>query len=132
MFGAVADGLIWMTLGRKAAQAAKAAGDSDEVALAKGLEASKVAMKEVDAKHAKNVKAESARWSEAHQSETEELLELERSLMEREEVFKASKVPDNDPEYVALKETLAEVRLNQAELDERIVNGYDPDDAKSY
>jgi hypothetical protein len=95
MFGAVADGLMWMTFGRNAAQAAKAA-------------------------------------SEAHQSETEELLELERSLMEREEVFKASKVPDNDPEYVALKETLDDVRLNQAELDERIVNGYDPDDAKSY
>jgi hypothetical protein len=132
MFGAVADGLMWMTFGRNATQAAKVAGDSDEVALAKGLEASKTAMKEVDAKHAKNVKAESARWSEAHQAETEELLELERSLMEREEVFKASKVPDNDPEYVALKETLDDVRLNQAELDERIVNGYDPDDARSY
>ncbi len=132
MFGAVADGLMWMAVGRNATQAAKAAGDSDEVALAKGLEASKTAMKEVDAKHAKNVEAEAARWSEAHQSETEELLDLERSLMEREEVFKASKVPDTDPEYVALKETLAEVRLNQAELDERIVNGYDPDDAKSY
>lgn len=132
MFGAVADGLIWMTVGRNAAQVAKAAGDSDEVALAKGLKASNAAMKEVDAKHAKNVKAESARWSEAHQAETEELLELERSLMEREEVFKASKVPDTDPEYVALKETLDDVRLNQAELDERIVNGYDPDDARSY
>jgi hypothetical protein len=132
VFGAVADGLMWMAVGRNVTQAAKAAGDSDEVALAKGLEAGKTAMKEIDTKRAKDVKAESARWSEAHQSETEELLTLERSLMEREEVFKAAKAPDTDPEYVALKETLAEVRLNQAELDERIVNGYDPDDAKSY
>lgn len=130
-FNAVTDGFLWMVHGRKVAQAALKAGDSEPVALAKGLEASQQAMKVADAENTKNVAQEASRWGDVHQAELEDLLNTERKFMDQEAAFKAANMPETDPQYVALQETLADVRKAQAELDERIVNGYNPDDAKT-
>lgn len=132
VFNAVSDGLVWITFGRKAAQAALKAGATKEEALVTGLTASQSAMKAADKAHTANVAKEATRWGEAHQAEIEDLLNTERRLMDQEAAYKAANLPETDPQYVAVRETLDDVRKSQAELDERIVNGYDPNDAKSY
>jgi hypothetical protein len=132
VFGAIADGAIGMLFGRKAAQAAIKAGEPEATALAKGLKATQQALKKADTENIKNIEKESIRWGKAHQAELEDLLNVERNLMDQEAALKAANVPETDPQYLALKETLEDARLAQAELDERIANGYYPDDAKSF
>jgi hypothetical protein len=132
VFSSIADGVGWTIFGRKAAQAALKAGDPEPVALAKGLEASQQAMKQADDIHAKSVEQESARWAEVHQEELEELLNVERNLLDQEQALRAANVEETDPQFIALRETMDDVRLAQAELDERIANGYYPDDAKAF
>jgi hypothetical protein len=131
VFNAVSDGLVWMMFGRKAAQTALKAGASKEEALVQGLTASETAMKAVDKAHKADVAKEATRWNDVHQLELEDLLNTERRLLDQEAAYKAANLSETDPQYVAVREALTDVRLSQAELDERIVNGYDPGDAKS-
>lgn len=132
VFSAIADGVGWAIFGRKAAQAALKAGEPEPVALAKGLKASQQAMQQADKVQAKSIEQESARWAEVHQEELEELLNVERNLLAQEEALRVANVQETDPQFIALKETMDDVRLAQAELDERIANGYYPDDAKAF
>ena len=131
VFNSVGDGLAWMVFGRKAAQAALKAGASKEEALVTGLTASQAAMKAADKTYSADVAKEATRWGDVHQLELEDLLNTERRLIDQEAAYKAVNLPETDPQYIAVREALTDVRLSQAELDERIVNGYDPSDAKS-
>lgn len=128
--GAVADGLIWMMWGRKAAQRYLKANPkaTKEEALEVGLNQASTKMKEVDANNTKAVKEEGARWEEIHSEELEELLNVEREMMDKVEAFKAANISETDPAFKAVQETLDDVRLNLAELDEAIARGYNPDD----
>ena len=130
VFNAITDGFGWMVHGRKVAQAALKAGEPETVALAKGLEASQQAMKAADKANVKDIQKEATRWGEVHQAELEDIDNTVRNLSDQEAAMKAAKVPENDPQYIALKETLDDARKAQAELDERIANGYYPDDAE--
>ena len=129
-FGAVIDGAGWLLFGRKAAQAALKAGKSESEAMADGLKASEQAMKQMDADNVKAVEAESMRWGEVHQEEMNQLLDLERRYLDQEAAFKEAGIDETDPKFRALQETLGDVRVSMAELDEAIARGYDPDDAK--
>lgn len=131
VFNSVSDGFVWMMFGRKAAQAALKAGATKEEALAQGLTASNTAMKAADKAYASDVTKEATRWGNVHQLEIEELSKMEGRLISQEEAYRVAKMADDDPQMVAVREALTDVRLSQAELDERIVNGYDPGDAKS-
>jgi hypothetical protein len=130
VFNSIVDGFGWMIYGRKVAQAALKAGATKEQALAQGLEAGNQAMKEADKANTKNIAKEADRHGEANQLELEDLLNVERNLMDQEKALKAAGVPDDAPQAVALKETLADARKALAETDERIVNGYYPNDAE--
>ena len=132
VFNSITDGLGWMIFGRKAAQAALKAGATKEQALAQGLEAGNKAMKEADKANTKNIAKEADRHGEANQLELEELLDVERNLMDQEAALKAAGVPDDAPQAVALKETLDDARKALAETDERIANGYYPNDAERF
>jgi hypothetical protein len=132
VFGSTVDGLGWLMFGRKTAQAALKAGDPETVAVAKGLEASQQAMKMADKANVKDIQKEAVRWGDVHAAELEDLLNTERKLMDQEAALKASGIPDDAPQAVALKETLADARQAQAELDERIANGYNPNDAERF
>lgn len=130
VFNAITDGFGWMIHGRKVAQAALKDGEPEATALAKGLEASQQAMKAADKANAKDIEKEAARWGEVHQAELEDLDNTVRNLSDQEAAMKAANVSETDPQYVALKETLDDAKKTQAELDERIANGYYPDDAE--
>jgi hypothetical protein len=130
VFNSIADGFGWMIFGRKAAQAALKAGATPEQALAQGLEVGNQAMKEADKANTKNIAKEADRHGEANQLELEDLLDVERNLMDQEAALKAAGVPDDAPQAVALKETLDDARKALAETDERIANGYYPNDAE--
>jgi len=132
VFNSVSDGLVWMMFGRKAAQAALKAGATKEEALVQGLTASNTAMKAADKAYSSDVTKEATRWGEVHQLEIEELSKMESRLISQEEAYRAANLSDTDPQVIAVREALSDVRMNQAELDERIVNGYDPGDAKSH
>jgi hypothetical protein len=132
VFGSIVDGFGWMIFGRKAAQAALKAGATPEQALAQGLEAGNQAMKAADKADTKNIAREADLHGEANQLELEELLDVERNLMDQEAALKAAGVPDDAPQAVALKETLEDARKALAETDERIANGYYPNDAERF
>jgi len=131
VFGAVADGLGWMLVGRKAAQKALKAGKSEPEALAEGLKAGEEARKQVDAEHAKNLSKEADRWEDIHQDELEQLLKTQQQLGAKEESLKAAGIPDTDPEYRAVKELQEDVQQALNETDEAIAKGYYPDDART-
>jgi hypothetical protein len=130
VFGAIADGATFMLFGRKAAQAALKAGATPEEALKKGLSAAESTAKETDKAHKKAVEVESNRWGEAHQTELEELTDLELKYGQQLDAMRASGIDESDPKFVALNQTKELVTRNITELDEAISRGYDPDDAR--
>lgn len=130
VFGAVADGAMFMLFGRKAAQAALKAGATQEEALEQGLKAVETKAKEVETSHTKAVEAEAERWGQAHQSELEELTDLEVKYGQQLDAMRATGIDEADPRFVALNDTKNLVTRNIEELDEAISRGYDPDDAR--
>jgi hypothetical protein len=82
--GAVGDGLMAMLFGRRAAQAAKKAGDSPDVAAAKGVKAMDESLKEADKVNAKNVTKESQEWNKVHNARFDELQER-RAVLDEEQ-----------------------------------------------
>lgn len=130
VFSAVADGLVFMTFGRRAAQKALKEGATPEEAVQQGLKASEAKAKEVEAEHVKAVEVETQRWGDAHQTELEELTDLEVQYGQQLDAMRAAGVPETDPKYVALSQTKDIVTRNIEELDESISRGYYPDDAR--
>ena len=126
----VADSLLWLMWGRKAAQKAIKAGASKEEGLKVGIEEMGKKMKEVDANHTKFIAKEGELWDEANTIELTELLNTEQSLLTKIQGLEELKLPDKDPRLQAARETLQDVRLHMAEVDGRIARGYDPDDIK--
>lgn len=128
--GSIADGLLWMMWGRKAAQRVLKNGGTKEEALATGLEQGQQKMREIDANHAKYIQKEGEQWDEINTEQLSDLLETERTIQERLDGLTAAGVDEANPQYKAALETLNDVRLNIAEVDEAIARGYDPDDLK--
>lgn len=130
VIGTVADGLLWLVWGRKAAQRALKAGASKEEALQVGITEMGKKMKEVDSNHVKLIAKEGELWDEVNTAELGELLDVEQQMMAKVKALEDLKLPDSDPKLQAARETLEDVRLNIAEVDGRIARGYDPDDSK--
>ena len=137
--GAVGDGLIAMLFGRRAAQAAKEAGDSPDVAAAKGVKAMDESLKEADKANAKNVAAEAKQWSEVHKARFDDLQEQKARLDEEEAQILANKgypdpfdVDDADPEIAAINAKRANIEAEELELEERAYLPYEPDNVRDY
>lgn len=128
--GAAADALLWLMWGRKAGQAVINAGGTREEALDAGVKAAKEKMDEVEKYNTKAIAKEGELFDEANADELMELLENERIYMERIEALKGANISDMDPQIRATQETLEDIRKNIAEVDERIANGYNPDDLR--
>lgn len=125
--GAAADSLIFLAMGRKAAQAAKKAGKSDEQALAEGIKAADEAKTQLDKDNVKNINAEGIRWSETQQKEMDKLLTREQELTAQEAQMREAGIEDSDPNLQKVLQDLNDIRLSQAQLDNEIIRGYDPD-----
>ena len=130
VFSAVADGLVFMAFGRRAAQKALKEGATPEQAVEQGLKATEAKAKEVETEHKKAVEKETERWGEAHQTELEELTDLEVQYGQQLDAMRAAGVSETDPKFVALSQTKDIVTRNIEELDESISRGYYPDDAR--
>ena len=130
IIGKAADALLWMMWGRKAGQAVIKAGGSKEEALEKGLKAAKEKMDEVEAYDTKAIAKEGELFDEANADELMQLLENERVYMDRIEALKGAKISDVDPQIRAAEETLQDIRKHIAEVDEKIANGYNPNDLR--
>ena len=130
VFSAVSDGLLFLMFGRKAAQAAKKAGKSDEEALAEGLKAADTKAKEIETEHTKAVEVESQRWGEAHQLEIQETMDLQNRYSAQLDELDAAGVPPTDPQYVAVNKAFDTANQKFQELDEAISRGYEPDNAR--
>lgn len=132
VFGAVADGLVFMAFGRRAAQKALKEGATPEQAIEQGLKATEAKAKEVEAINKASVEKETQRWGDAHQTELEELTDLELKYGQQLDAMRAAGVPETDPKFVALNQTKETVTRNIQELDESISRGYYPNDARDY
>ena len=130
VFSAVADGLVFMAVGRRAAQKALKEGATKDEAIQQGLQATEAKAKEVEAEHVKAVEKETERWGDAHQTELEELTDLEVNYGQQLDAMRAAGIPETDPKYIALSQTKDIVTRNIEELDESISRGYYPDDAR--
>ncbi len=128
--GSVADGLLWMMWGRKAYLAARKTGATKEDGLATALEETQKKMQEIDANHSKYIEKEGEAWTDVRRDELSDLLETEQKITEQLDALRASGIDEADPKFKAAQETLNDVRLHMAEVDEAIVRGYDPDDLK--
>jgi len=132
VFGAVADGLVFMAFGRRAAQKALKEGATPEQAIEQGLKATEAKAKEVEAINKASVEKEAQRWGDAHQTELEELTDLELKYGQQLDAMRAAGVSETDPKFVALSQTKDTVTRNIEELDEAISRGYYPNDARDY
>ena len=125
--GAAADSLIFLTVGRNAAQRALKAGKTKDQAIAEGVKAADEAKTQLDKDSVKNTRAEGFRWSETQQLETENLLNKEQGLVDQELQMREAGIAEDDPNLQKVLDDLAEVRLSQAQLDQEIIRGYDPE-----
>ena len=130
VIGTAADSLLWLMWGRKAGQAVINAGGTKEEALQKGVQAAKEKMAEVDSYNTKAIAKEGELFDENNADQLMQLLEQERSLTERIEALRASGISEVDPKLAAMRQTLEDVRKHTAEIDEKIANGYNPDDVR--
>ena len=126
--GAAADSLIFLAMGRKAAQAALKAGRSKNDALTEGIKAADEAKTRIDKDNVKNINAEGRQWSETQQLEMDNLLKREQQLTQQEAEMRQAGIADDDPNLKKVLQDLEDVRLNQAQLDNEIIRGYNPDD----
>lgn len=130
--GAVGDGLMAMLIGRRAAQAAKEAGDSPDVAAAKGVKAMDEALKEADNVNAKNVAKEAQEWNKVHKARFDELQERKAVLDEEQAQLLARGADETDPAVVELNSRKADLEAEELELEERAYLPYEPDNVRNY
>ena len=128
--GAAADSLLWLMWGRKAAQKALSEGATQEEALAVGLKETDAKMKEVDKNDTKFKLEEQARFDEYNSEELQELLGVRQRMEAQMAAYRASGITESDPKFQSLMESLDDVNLNIAEVDEKLMRGYDPNDIK--
>lgn len=130
--GAVVDGLGAMLLGRKAAQAAQAAGDDPDVAAAKGVKAMDDGLKEADKVNAKNVAEEDEQWRQVHTARFDELQARKALLDEEEAQLLARGVDETDPAMADLNTRKTDLEAEELELEERAYLPYEPDNVRDY
>ena len=130
--GAVGDGLMAMLVGRRAAQAAKEAGDSPDVAAAKGVKAMDESLKEADKVNVKNVTKESQEWNKVHNARFDELQERRAVLDEEQAQLLARGADETDPAVAELNAKKADLDAEELELEERAYLPYEPDNVRDY
>ena len=130
VIGSIADGFLWLSFGRKAAQRAIRNGATKEQALETGLKESQKKMKEVDAQHTKAVAEEADRFDDIYQEQFDDLTRAENDVVVKMANLQRAGVKPEDPRYKAVMSTLEDIRLHKAEIDENLSRGYNPDDLK--
>ncbi len=126
--GAAVDSLVWMLAGRRAAQSALKQGKTKDQAIAEGLKATEEAKAAADKNNVRTIRQEGTRWSDAQQKEINSLLDKEQKLLEQEQTMRNAGLTDEDPQLQSVVRDLEDIRLSQAQLDDEIIRGYDPDD----
>lgn len=125
--GAAADALLWLSWGRKAAQRASAAGASQEEAFNTGMKEAKTKMEEVDKNDLKLQAEERERFLKYNSDELDQLLQMKRKLEIDMSRFRAE---GNQEQLKYIQETLDDVNLHIAEVDEKLMKGYQPNDIR--
>lgn len=110
-----------LIFGNKAARAVKAAGGSDDEALGVGIKAAADKSEELMKSDLKASEAERVRWTDAQEQEMRTLLSREQNIQSR----LAGLDPEDDV-AIKLNEELEQVKLAQADLDNTILEGADP------
>ena len=114
---------------RGAARRVLRRGGTKEEALQAGLEEARRAGDAAASRNNVEVTAERRRWTQANETEMNTLLERERRLMVEEEGLAARGLADDDPFLSNLRLELEETRMSVRDLDNRIMQGYDPSDS---
>jgi hypothetical protein len=118
---AAGNGIAALIFGNKAARAVKAAGGSDEEALAAGIRAASDKSDELMKADVDAQELERVRWTDAQEKEMLNLQSREASINER-----LTGLDPEDDVGKALTEELDRVRLAQADLENTIFEGADP------
>lgn len=118
---AAGNGIVALIAGNRAARAIKAAGGSDDEALAAGIRTATDKSEELMKADMKASEAERVRWTEAQEKEMLNLQSREQSIQDR----LAGLDPEDDVAK-ALTEELDQVRLAQADLENTIFEAADP------
>lgn len=130
VIGSIADGFMWLSFGRKAAQRAIRNGATKEQALETGLKESQKKMKEVDAQHTKAVAEEGERFDDLYLEQLEDLTRAENDVVVKMANLQRAGLKMSDPKLKAAMSTLEDIRLHKAEIDEALAKGYNPDDLR--
>ena len=110
-----------LIFGNKAARAVKAAGGSDDEALGVGIKAASDKSEELMKSDLKASEAERVRWTDAQEQEMRTLLNREQGIQNR-----LAGLDPEDEVAIKLQQELEQVRLAQADLDNTILEGADP------
>jgi hypothetical protein len=110
-----------LIFGNKAARAVKAAGGSDDEALGVGIKTAADKSEELMKGDLKAAEAERVRWTDAQEQEMRTLLSREQGIQNR-----LAGLDPEDEVAIKLQQELEQVRLAQADLDNTILEGADP------
>ena len=118
---AAGNGITALIFGNKAARAVKAAGGSDDEALGVGIKAAAEKSEELMQGDLKASEAERVRWTDAQEQEMLSLQSREQNIQDR-----LAGLDPEDEVSIKLNEELEQVRLAQADLENTIFEGADP------
>jgi hypothetical protein len=118
---AVGNGLTALIFGNKAARAVKAAGGSDDEALAAGVKAAADKSEELMKADVDAQELERVRWTDAQEKEMLNLQSREANIIDR-----LNGLDPEDEVAIKLGDELEQVRLAQADLENTIFEGADP------
>ena len=118
---AAGNGIAALIFGNKAAQAVKAMGGSEDEALAAGVKAAADKSEELMKADVKAQELERVRWTDAQEQEMLSLQSREQSIQDR-----LAGLDPEDEVAIKLNEELDQVRLAQADLENTIFEGANP------
>jgi hypothetical protein len=118
---AAGNGITALIFGNKAARAVKAAGGSDDEALGVGIKAAADKSEELMQSDLKASEAERVRWTDAQEQEMLNLQSREQNIQDR-----LAGLDPEDEVSIKLNDELEQVRLAQADLENTVFEGADP------
>jgi hypothetical protein len=118
---AAGNGITALIFGNKAARAVKAAGGSDDEALGVGIKAAAEKSEELMQSDLKASEAERVRWTDAQEQEMLSLQSREQNIQDR-----LAGLDPEDEVSIKLNDELEQVRLAQADLENTVFEGADP------
>lgn len=118
---AAGNGITALIFGNKAARAVKAAGGSDDEALGVGIKAAADKSEELMQSDLKASEAERVRWTDAQEQEMLSLQSREQNIQDR-----LAGLDPEDEVSIKLNDELEQVRLAQADLENTVFEGADP------